>query len=97
MKRVHWLGAVALVGSVSASSVHCGSTPAQVSSIVTEIIDVADAACSLAEQQPDPAWVYYLCTVAGAPPGVATQYTVRVPPTESAAFAAAHAKKKAAP
>jgi|HubBroStandDraft_2_1064218.scaffolds.fasta_scaffold07824_5 hypothetical protein len=86
MKITRPLSIAALALSVSS----CGATPTAVSTVVTEIIDIADAACQLAEQQPDPAWVYYVCTVAGAPPGVATQYTARVLPAQSAAFAAAH-------
>jgi hypothetical protein len=79
---------------LAATLAGCGASPAQVSSVVTEIIDVVDAVCAVAEQQSDPAWIYYVCTVAGAPPGTATQYTVKVPPDQSAAFAAAHAGKR---
>lgn len=71
--------------------VACGATLSQV---VTEVIDVVDAVCDVAEQQPDPAWVYYVCSVAGAPPGVAAQYTMRVPTSDAAGFAAAHTKAK---
>ncbi len=88
MNSTRLLASAALAVSVATPS--CGAPPA---AVAAGVIDIVDAACSLAEQQPDPAWVYYLCTVAGAPPGVAAQYTVRVPPTESAAFAAAHATR----
>lgn len=74
-------------------AVACGG--ATLSQIVTAIIDVADAVCVAAEQQPDPAWVYFVCTVAGAPPGVASQYTMRVPAADAVGFAAAQARAKA--
>ena len=78
---------------LAALSVACG---ASLSQIVTDVIDVADAVCVAVEKQPDPAWVYYACSVAGAPPGVATQYTMRVPAADAAGFAVAHSAKSGA-
>jgi hypothetical protein len=79
-----------IVFGLAVLTISCG---ASLSQIVTDIIDVADAVCVAVEKQPDPAWVYYLCTVAGAPPGVASQYTMRVPAADAAGFAAAHSAK----
>jgi hypothetical protein len=70
--------------------VACASSLQQ---IVTEVIDIVDAVCIQAEQQPDPAWVYFVCTVAGAPPGTASQYTMKVPAGDAIDFATKHMGK----
>ena len=61
--------------------------------VINGIIDVADAVCTQAEKQPEPQWVYFVCSVANAAPGVVQTFTMKVPADQAKEFATAHAPK----
>jgi hypothetical protein len=80
---------MAWVGGIFALLVlACSSLPAIISAI--PVID--GAVCNLASSQPnEPDWEVYVCDVLDPKSGTQTQFTVKVPKSESAAFAKAHA------
>ncbi|MBA0083823.1 MAG: hypothetical protein HRJ53_02405 [Acidobacteria bacterium Pan2503] len=81
---------VLLLGLASSNSACAAAKP-----IVQGVIDIAEAVCTQAEQQPEPQWVYFVCTVPGAVAPIVATYTLRVPATEARSFALVHAPKAA--
>jgi hypothetical protein len=56
-----------------------GATCQQAAQVTADVIDVVDAVCTKAQTQPDPAWVYFVCTVAGAAGDTAPTFTTKIP------------------
>jgi hypothetical protein len=84
-----FLSAAAVVALIAFVTPQSGCVPP--ATAVQGIIDIVDGVCTIADAQPEPAWVQFICTVASPGPGVAKQYTVRVPKSQADEFGKQHA------
>lgn len=75
------------LATIVAGSFGCGTLKQD----VTQAIDITNATCKVLDAQPEPAWVYFACSVIDAGGQLVQQYTVKIPKPNAAEFAMAHA------
>jgi hypothetical protein len=64
-------------------------TPAAVA-VEQVVANIADGACTQLDAQPEPGWVYFVCSLVQAADTHVTSLTVKVPADQAPKFAAAH-------
>jgi len=80
---------LAFVGLLPAANCTAG----QVTPIVNGVIDIVDAECAQAATQPEPGWVYFVCTVANAAGNTVPSFTAKVPANQALEFAVRYRPK----
>jgi hypothetical protein len=83
------LSAILWVPLALATADQLACTPAAIA-VEHVVANIADGACTQLDAQPEPGWVYFVCSLVQAADTHVTSLTVKVPADQAPKFAAAH-------